>query len=631
MSRISELIDGGLVVTTDRLPALRTGAVVQVRVGTVVSQDASNIAITGGSIEGTTVGSLVQAAGAFTTLSASGVGHFGTGSGATANTGADELIVETSAGFGGASLLGPDATEIQVLFGSPSDTTGAGVKYKFDGISSSVPEARFGTLTNTGITTIASGNNVVGITLDASQNAAFEGDITGDNITAADGGIIKAQSSGTGVFARFTDIALANFDWSFPANHTVQLATGSSSDQKLKLINTGSGAFGLEVEGNIELTSGKALHGSSAASSIRLAAGPGATDGGNILLYGDSHSTYPGQVLVNGDAAFSGNIDGQGWIKQDSSFFLSSFDDAQGGQWRASSSTLNPPIAGISWRGITLAGDSNDYHQIAMSVTGGSYGRMFMRGYNNGAGGAWREIITQPVGAFSGTTNAVTFSGSVILNDGEILYGDGGSDSYMQWLNSTSTWGWVGNGSQLFSMSTSKIKAYRNLEPDTDNNRALGSGSARWAVVYSATATINTSDAREKTEVVGLTPDELQASKLLGKEIGTYKWLSAVEAKGDGARKHIGMTVQRAIEIMESCNLSPFEYGFICYDEWEDEFIEHPAIEAVDATEESEAVEAVDAWTEQTVWAGSRYGFRYEELITFIAAGFNARFEALEA
>ncbi len=171
---------------------------------------------------------------------------------------------------------------------------------------------------------------------------------------------------------------------------------------------------------------------------------------------------------------------------------------------------------------------------------------------------------------------------------------------------------------------TNAVATGGTIAPLLDANFSNGTASLRWTTIYATTGTINTSDAREKTEVVWLTPDELQASKLLGKEIGTYKWLSAIEAKGDEARKHIGITVQRAIEIMESCGLAPFEYGFICYDEWEDEFVEH---EAVEATESSEAVEA---WTEQVQWAGSRYGFRYAELLAFIAAGINARIEALE-
>lgn len=63
---------------------------------------------------------------------------------------------------------------------------------------------------------------------------------------------------------------------------------------------------------------------------------------------------------------------------------------------------------------------------------------------------------------------------------------------------------------------------------------------------------------------------EISAAKTLSKEIGTYKWLEAIQAKGADARTHIGMTVQRAIEIMEANNLDPFAYGFICYDKWDE-------------------------------------------------------------
>jgi hypothetical protein len=80
--------------------------------------------------------------------------------------------------------------------------------------------------------------------------------------------------------------------------------------------------------------------------------------------------------------------------------------------------------------------------------------------------------------------------------------------------------------------------------------------------------------------------------------------LDAVAKKGDEARSHIGLTVQRAIEIMQSHGLDPFAYGFICYDEW-----------TADESRE----------------AGDRYGFRPDELLLFIARGIDARLSALEA
>lgn len=136
----------------------------------------------------------------------------------------------------------------------------------------------------------------------------------------------------------------------------------------------------------------------------------------------------------------------------------------------------------------------------------------------------------------------------------------------------------------------------------------LGSATYRWNTIYATNGTINTSDARGKTAVRPLTGSEIAASKDLAQEIGAFKFLAAIEAKGDQARSHIGMTVQRAIEIMQSRGLDPFAYGFICYDRWDS---------GVDGTIVTEA--------------GDSYGFRVDELLLFVARGFEQRLAALEA
>jgi hypothetical protein len=123
----------------------------------------------------------------------------------------------------------------------------------------------------------------------------------------------------------------------------------------------------------------------------------------------------------------------------------------------------------------------------------------------------------------------------------------------------------------------------------------------------------------------------------LAKEIGTFKFLNAVAKKGDGARKHIGMTVQRAIEIMTNNGLKPMEYSFICYDKWDDQYDHYPAKPAKDAKLDSDgniiepALPAQEATSVKTVDAGDHYGLRFEELLFFVASGFEERLAALEA
>jgi len=180
------------------------------------------------------------------------------------------------------------------------------------------------------------------------------------------------------------------------------------------------------------------------------------------------------------------------------------------------------------------------------------------------------------------------------------------------------------------------VDASGNHATGTDNAQTLGTASKRWSTVYAGTGTINTSDAREKTPVTPFNAVEIAAASAMAKEIGSYQFLASIAEKGDAARHHVGLTVQRAIEILEGNGLNPFKYGFICHDAWPEIVIEHPAVEAVDDELDDDGnvirpgTPAKDAYTEIVQAAGDRYAFRYDQLALFIAAGFEARLSALE-
>lgn len=155
------------------------------------------------------------------------------------------------------------------------------------------------------------------------------------------------------------------------------------------------------------------------------------------------------------------------------------------------------------------------------------------------------------------------------------------------------------------------------MYPGADNAYSIGSSSMRVSAVYAANGAIQTSDARLKSEVRKFTDNEIAAAKLLSQEIGIYSWLAKQAEEGEDAREHIGLTVQRAIEIMESCGLDPMHYGFICHDEWEEEDI-------IIGYEDD--VNPIMGKKE----AGDRYSFRYDQLNLFIARGIEARLSAIE-
>ena len=169
------------------------------------------------------------------------------------------------------------------------------------------------------------------------------------------------------------------------------------------------------------------------------------------------------------------------------------------------------------------------------------------------------------------------------------------------------------------------------VRPGADNTQTLGSASYRWSTVYAGTGTINTSDARAKTPVRGMTDAEIAAAKDLSKEIGVYQFLQSVIDKGTDARQHIGLTVQRAAEIMTGHGLDPWSYGFMCHDTWADQY---GAAECQDGDEGAVKSETFrSGWERQSVVrpAGDAYSFRYDQLVLFIARGLEARIAALEA
>lgn len=170
------------------------------------------------------------------------------------------------------------------------------------------------------------------------------------------------------------------------------------------------------------------------------------------------------------------------------------------------------------------------------------------------------------------------------------------------------------DGATFTTRLTFNAGASNGFYPGTDNTRNLGIASNRWATVFAGSSTISTSDARLKTPIEPLTENELAAAVALAEVIGTFRFLEAQTAKGEDARTHVGLTVQRAIEIMEEHDLDPLAYGFICHDEWPEQVTEYPAAYDEDGNE------IRPAYTERQP-GGDIYSFRADELQFFIARG----------
>nr|UWI24671.1 MAG: tail fiber protein [Bacteriophage sp.] len=159
-----------------------------------------------------------------------------------------------------------------------------------------------------------------------------------------------------------------------------------------------------------------------------------------------------------------------------------------------------------------------------------------------------------------------------------------------------------------------------NFVPLGDGGYDIGWGSGRVNNIYAKNGAINTSDGRMKNDVRAMSDPETEAAKAIAKEIGFWTWKE--QADMNDVREHCGLTVQRAMEIMESFGLEPFKYGFICYDKWDEQTVVSEYGPANEDGSENPIY--------KTIPAGDRYSFRIDELNMFIAKGFEARLSALE-
>ena len=157
----------------------------------------------------------------------------------------------------------------------------------------------------------------------------------------------------------------------------------------------------------------------------------------------------------------------------------------------------------------------------------------------------------------------------------------------------------VGSGAPV---SGCKLDVAGHIYPHTDNSCNLGSASYRFATVYAATGTINTSGAGSKTAVRPLSSAELAAAKALAAKTRVFQFVSAVAAKGaDAARQHVGLIFEDVVAAFAAQGLDPMRYGIVCRDRDPDD---------------------------PKTWI---LGLRYAELAQFVIAGFAARLAALEA
>jgi len=167
-----------------------------------------------------------------------------------------------------------------------------------------------------------------------------------------------------------------------------------------------------------------------------------------------------------------------------------------------------------------------------------------------------------------------------------------------------------------FSNATLDASFAGHVVPATDNSRTCGAAAARWSVIYAASGTINTSDARAKCDV-GAVPEAL-LDAWGDVQWRQFRFVDAVAAKGEDARWHVGLVAQAVRDAIDAQmgEGAAVRLGLLCHDAW-------PA--------EAEEWDGEGALIRPARAAGERWGLRYEECLALEAAWQRRRIDRIEA
>lgn len=156
----------------------------------------------------------------------------------------------------------------------------------------------------------------------------------------------------------------------------------------------------------------------------------------------------------------------------------------------------------------------------------------------------------------------------------------------------------------------------KSLIPVQDNTMTIGEAANRPSQIFAVSGTINTCDAREKSDPLDITDNLLDVADDIS--INVWKWLEAIAKKGEkSARWHFGPIAQQVCDAFTKHGLNGCDYGLLCYDKWSDEFMD--VTETV-VSDEGEVIERPTGEKIQTQWAGDRWGLRPDQCLWLLAA-----------
>lgn len=225
------------------------------------------------------------------------------------------------------------------------------------------------------------------------------------------------------------------------------------------------------------------------------------------------------------------------------------------------------------------------------------------------------RVMTVPDANFTAarTDAAQTLTGTQTISGGNVVVG---AFSFVAATNKTffKSGGFYddgiqGNSAGIGAVSGLRIGPLDGAGNPVDNTIGLGSSAFRWSTVFAANGTINTSDATAKQDVSELDDAEKRVATSIKALIKKFRFIDAVDAKGNDARTHVGVIAQEIRAAFEVENLDARRYGLFCEDSWYE----------VNGKACDDDFKAYTAETPDAV-KRTRLGIRYEQLLCFVIA-----------
>lgn len=160
----------------------------------------------------------------------------------------------------------------------------------------------------------------------------------------------------------------------------------------------------------------------------------------------------------------------------------------------------------------------------------------------------------------------------------------------------------------------------------------LGESAFQWKDAYLQNSPIVSSDERLKQDIEEIPEAVFRAWGRVG--FKQYRFKEAVTAKGDSARKHVGVIAQQILSAFEAEGLDATKYGIVCHDEWEDQY-QYETVTDAEAVLDAEGEVLVPEKTHQekrfVKAAGDVWTVRYEEALALETAYQRWRLSKIEA